>query len=217
MQNKSGFPLPCAWACSFAKRKFFLNTSNQSIGAIEKNRYVVSDRSPIAVSSKIFKVLEKMGPFPYNFAFLLGRKMIRSILFALFCSVLFCEEEHSFVGKHFVASYLDCDRRAMGDLEGLIQAQHQAVQASGATILDWAKYVFPPNGLTIVYLLSESHASLHTYPEYGACFVDLFTCGDNCSAEKFDAALREYLQPKVVNARMFLRNEEVQEIPYLQR
>ena len=87
-----------------------------------------------------------------------------------------------------------------------------AVRASGATILDQTPYVFPPNGLTIVYLLSESHASLHTYPEHGACFVDLFTCGDLCSPERFDEALRNYLQPKTVNARLFLRADEVQEI-----
>lgn len=140
--------------------------------------------------------------------------MIQAILFALFSNLLFSNVEHTFRGKHFVGSYLDCNRVALGDLDALIKAQHHAVEQSGATILDWSHYIFPPNGLTIVYLLSESHASLHTYPEYGACFVDLFTCGDHCSAEKFDQALREYLQPKQVNARMFLRNETVEEIPF---
>ncbi len=135
------------------------------------------------------------------------------MIFLAFFNFLFCEE-HTFRGKHFVASYLDCDLRSISNLEGLIGAMDEAVRSSGATILDQTPYIFPPNGLTIVYLLSESHASLHTYPEYGRCFVDLFTCGDNCSAEKFDQILRTYLQPKQVNARMFLRSEEVQEVPF---
>ncbi len=139
--------------------------------------------------------------------------MGRVILFVIAVFSLF-GEEHTFRGKHFLASYLDCDLRAISDLDGLIHAMDDAVRASGATILDKTPYIFPPNGLTIVYLLSESHASLHTYPEYGKCFVDLFTCGDSCSAEKFDELMRAYLQPGVVNARLFLRGEDVQEVPF---
>ncbi len=145
--------------------------------------------------------------------------MARIVLIALFLfgNFLYSEEEtaHKFAGKHFFASYLGCDKKAMADLEAMIGAMDQAVLSSGATVLDKTPYVFPPNGLTIVYLLSESHASLHTYPEYGACFVDLFTCGDTCTPEPFDAALRDYLKPKEVSAKVFLRHEGVEEIPYI--
>lgn len=137
------------------------------------------------------------------------------ILLSFFGNFLCCED-FIFRGKHFVASYLDCDLRALSNLDGLMQAMDIAVNASGATILDKTPYVFPPNGLTMVYLLSESHASIHTYPEHGACFVDLFTCGDVCSAERFDEELRKYLQPEIVNAHLFLRHLDVQELPYPQ-
>lgn len=132
-------------------------------------------------------------------------------LLVIFGNSLFCEN-YEFKGKHFIGSYLDCDLEALSDLNGLIEAMDLAVQNSGATVLDKSQYIFPPNGLTIVYLLSESHASLHTYPEYGACFVDLFTCGDSCSAEKFDAALRSYLSPQSVSAKTFSRGEEINEL-----
>lgn len=134
-------------------------------------------------------------------------------LFLCFASSLFCSE-HLFMGKHFLASYLGCNQRALGDLDGLLNAMESAVRASGVTILTHTAHIFPPNGLTVVYLLSESHASLHTYPEYGACFVDLFTCGENGSPETFDAALRTYLQPKEVNARLFFRHKEIEETVY---
>ncbi len=115
---------------------------------------------------------------------------------------------HKFTGRHLLASYLGCDKRAIRDLEGLRAAMMKAVEASHATVLKHAEHVFSPDGLTMVILLSESHASIHTYPEERACFVDLFTCGDSCCAEAFDAVLREFLQPSRVEARIVLRGQE---------
>ena len=36
---------------------------------------------------------------------------------------------------------------------------------------------FVPQGVSIVVVLAESHASLHTWPEQGAVLVDVFACG----------------------------------------
>jgi S-adenosylmethionine decarboxylase len=121
------------------------------------------------------------------------------------------ESEHKFRGVHFLASYCDCDMRALRDLENLVATMNNAVEISGATILKSSSWIFPPDGLTMVLLLCESHASIHTYPEYGACFVDLFTCGEKCSAEKFDEAIRAYLKPKAVDQRTLIRNEEIKD------
>jgi len=130
---------------------------------------------------------------------------------------LLAQEVHDFEGKHFIASYLGCDHEALGNIEELIHVMDFAVEASGATILNKTSYVFSPNGLTIVYLLSESHASLHTYPECNACFVDLFTCGDRCTPDGFDTFLRAYLKPQKVNAKFFHRHQEIDEMPYVLR
>jgi S-adenosylmethionine decarboxylase len=116
-------------------------------------------------------------------------------------------ENFQFVGRHLMAQYYDCDPAALQNVKMVSQKMHEAVKASGAQLLDESEYVFQPNGLTMVLLLSESHASIHTYPEYNACFVDLFTCGHNCSAEKFDAVLREYLKPKQVESDIVTRGK----------
>lgn len=141
--------------------------------------------------------------------------MNRMLLLVTFLfGTLFSDEEYRFAGKHFVGSYLNCDSKALTDIDRLIAAMDRAVSASGATILATTPYIFPPNGITIVYTLSESHASIHTYPEHGSCFVDLFTCGDNCSSEKFHQALSEYLKPEAVDAHLFIRNETIEEVPF---
>ncbi len=142
-------------------------------------------------------------------------KLVFSFFLSFFFAHSFAVEGdlHDFSGKHFVASYLDCHPKALGDLDGLLSAMDEAVKASGASILNRTFHIFPPNGITVVYLLSESHASIHTYPEYGACFVDLFTCGETCSHEGFHRLMQEYLQPGQVNARMFSRSKTTEEIP----
>jgi S-adenosylmethionine decarboxylase len=112
------------------------------------------------------------------------------------------QEPYQFYGRHFIAQYCDCDHGALCNTQQLAAAMKAATNASGARLLGIADYKFEGNGYTMVLLLSESHASIHTYPEYNACFVDLFTCGQKCSAEKFDAALRQYLKPKRIDSKI---------------
>lgn len=52
----------------------------------------------------------------------------------------------------------------------------QAVREGGLTVMDEGFYKFSPHGFTGFLLLSESHASLHVWPEYNYCAIDLFTC-----------------------------------------
>jgi S-adenosylmethionine decarboxylase len=144
-------------------------------------------------------------------------KALRFFLIVCVCALFaaYADEQseapgYQFKGQHFLASYCDCDHAALTDLKELEQAMLLSAEKSGATILKSASQEFQPgNGFTMVILLSESHASIHTYPEFNACFVDLFTCGENCSSEYFDQALRHYLQPKSVECRTLIRGEQI--------
>ena len=120
-------------------------------------------------------------------------------------------EAYDFVGRHFLASYLGCDPERLRDLAGLKAAFERAVAASGATLMGVSDYVYPGGGYTLLCLLSESHASIHTYPEHNACFVDLFTCGLRCRPEPFDAVLRDYLRPAHRHVRRLIRSEKTEE------
>lgn len=133
----------------------------------------------------------------------IGLRTVLLFLFLLIASSQAeAQEPYHFYGRHFIAQYYDCDHAAISTIQELSAAMKQATAASGAHVLGMSDYTFEGNGYTMVLLLSESHATIHTYPEYNACFVDLFTCGKKCSAEKFDAALRAYLKPKKVEAKI---------------
>ncbi|MDX8431694.1 MAG: S-adenosylmethionine decarboxylase [Candidatus Algichlamydia australiensis] len=92
-------------------------------------------------------------------------------------------EEYAFKGKHFIASYYGCKLKPLCDLERLKKTLLEASNESGASVLNHIDHQFEPNGLTMVILLSESHASIHTYPEHRACFIGLFTFWDKYSAD----------------------------------
>ncbi len=127
---------------------------------------------------------------------------------SIFYSTAQAQPEYAFKGSHFMAQYCGCNEEALTDIETLKKVMYEAALASGATILESVDHVFAPNGLTLVILLSESHASIHTYPEHKSCFVDLFTCGDHCSSEGFDALLRAYLQPTETHQKTLIRSDK---------
>ena len=148
------------------------------------------------------------------FRFLLLKLLL---VFSFISAHAFEVNEHPFKGNHLLASYLDCDQEALENLEALMHTMEEAVEASGAHVLDKSFHTFTPpgelvpTGLTMILLLSESHATIHTYPEYRACFVDIFTCGDTCLPEKFHEVLQVYLKPKKVSKKLLIRHHDIVE------
>ena len=80
------------------------------------------------------------------------------------------------LGEHYICDLSGCDRDLLMDSDRAYALFAAAVRASGLTVLDEGFYKFSPYGFTGFLLLSESHASLHAWPEHGYCAVDLFTC-----------------------------------------
>jgi S-adenosylmethionine decarboxylase proenzyme len=116
-------------------------------------------------------------------------------------------EEYMFYGKHYLASFIDCHPESINDLENLKKAMADGIIASGATILSSTEKSFDNNGFTILYLLSESHCSIHTYPEKNALFTDLFTCGETCDYKKYEQIMLHYLKPKKIASDLIIRDE----------
>lgn len=108
-----------------------------------------------------------------------------------------------------MASYNECDANSLENITSLKEAFLSAILQSGATVLGSIDYVFQPSGFTMVVLLSESHASIHTYPEHKACFVDLFTCGTKCNTDSFHQTLSQYFKTTSVSHQTILRDKDM--------
>lgn len=111
-----------------------------------------------------------------------------------------------FSGRHVLAEFGGVDRVLCDDLGRLEAALRHALSAAGVTVCEIVGKQFDPHGVTVLALLAESHASLHTYPETGDIFVDVFTCGGAAdSAATVAELLRAALAPEHVRISTVLR------------
>jgi S-adenosylmethionine decarboxylase len=114
-----------------------------------------------------------------------------------------------FKGKHVCADIT---------LEGAIPSNiydlcYEGVLTSGMTIISESRKRFEPHGETVVFILSESHFTLHTYPEHNYLSIDCYTCGMSGNPLAPIQYLIDKLKPKTYKVSTFPRgNVEESEI-----
>jgi S-adenosylmethionine decarboxylase proenzyme len=64
----------------------------------------------------------------------------------------------------------------LGSLEQIQSMMDEICEKHRFTILQRSHHIFQPQGLTVLYLLAESHFSIHTFPEHNYAAIDLYTC-----------------------------------------
>lgn len=94
------------------------------------------------------------------------------------------------LGTHLILELQGCPAHILDDPQTVRQVMIAAVEVSGATMIKPFFHQFAPQGVSGVVIISESHFSIHTWPEYGYAAVDVFTCGDEIDME----AAVEYLR-----------------------
>ena len=81
------------------------------------------------------------------------------------------------LGKHVIAELWVREPNRLNNPELIQDALLAACKRGEFTVLNVSSHAFSPHGVTAVVLLSESHMSIHTWPEHGYAAVDIFTCG----------------------------------------
>ncbi|PRX51179.1 S-adenosylmethionine decarboxylase [Prauserella shujinwangii] len=89
-----------------------------------------------------------------------------------------------FSGKHVLAEFDGIKPELLDDSEFLRRTLADTLTEAGATVCEVIAHQFEPQGVTVLAMLAESHASMHTYPEFGSVFVDVFTCGERADPQQ---------------------------------
>ncbi len=77
-----------------------------------------------------------------------------------------------------IADLYGCDG-IINDVTVIKNAAHTAIEYVGASIVEECIHEFEPIGITYFAVISTSHFSIHTWPEYGYVAVDIFSCSDS--------------------------------------
>ncbi len=64
---------------------------------------------------------------------------------------------------------------------------------------------FQPMGYSYAYVLSESHFTIHTYPEYHSCYIDMFCCNPEFDEKKAVQLVQEAFRTENVQYQVVRR------------
>jgi S-adenosylmethionine decarboxylase len=108
---------------------------------------------------------------------------------------MFSESKSS--GKHMIIDIKDIkNKELIEDVDKLKEIMKQICIDYSFQILHEIQHSFTPEGCSIILLLSESHMTIHTFPEKNYIAFDLYTCRvypDNTDYMKIHDFLMEQL------------------------
>lgn len=119
-------------------------------------------------------------------------------------------------GRHVTMDLREVSFEKLNDADFLRSIMVEAANKSGATIVGESFIRFNPQGVTGVLVLSESHLSIHTYPEEGFAAIDCYTCGSSVDPEVACDYLKAVLGGRVAGFRALRRGtgqiEDLQQV-----
>ena len=110
------------------------------------------------------------------------------------------------LGTEWLIDASGCDAAALADLDRLRAVFNRVIYDLELNVLGeiaWHQFEHP-GGVSGLALLSESHLTCHTYPEFRAATFNLYCCRERASWS-WETALKEMLGATEVKVRVFER------------
>lgn len=109
--------------------------------------------------------------------------------------------------RHTLIEFHGCDDGVLGRTAAIRTRVVSAVRAGGGTIVRSLFHQFSPWGVSGVVVITESHVTIHTWPEHGYAAVDIFSCSPRLDHDEIVGKLRAALGARRVRRRSFRRGE----------
>ena len=112
-----------------------------------------------------------------------------------------------YAGNHLIIDLFGA--RRLDDLKYMERTMTRCVEIAGATLLHVHLHHFTPNGgVSGVAILSESHISVHSWPEADYAAFDVFMCGD-AKPELCVDVLKDAFEAREVVVKSHQRGEDL--------
>lgn len=98
-------------------------------------------------------------------------------------------------GIHYIDTFLECKNKKLMDKSRFCkEVITEKIGELGLTCVGYASKNFKIGGFSAVWLLEESHISLHTWPELGSVDMDIYVCNYSRDNSKRAKYLYEFLR-----------------------
>lgn len=104
------------------------------------------------------------------------------------------------LGKHLILEFYKCDPNVLNNEEKLSSEMKKITKDAGGHVLKVSFHKFKPHGVSGVIIISESHLSIHTWPEYKFAAIDVFTCSGDMKTDLIVKKLKNLLKTDEVIA-----------------
>ena len=108
------------------------------------------------------------------------------------------------MAKQLVADLYGCGEM-IDDPEAVQTAARKAIEYVGADIVEECIHEFEPIGVTYFAVITTSHFSIHTWPEFGYAAIDIFSCNDDVT-DGITEKLKELFEAKEIKTQIIERN-----------
>lgn len=98
---------------------------------------------------------------------------------------------------HWVLQLHGVAPATIDNTESLLERTNALIGQLSLTKVSEHAHYFDP-GVSVVLILSESHLSVHTWPELGYVHVDIVTCAEHLTREALDVAFQDKFQPEFI-------------------
>jgi len=103
-----------------------------------------------------------------------------------------------YLARHITIDYYECDTNVLLNKELLEKILIDSAKSIWATIISSHFHNFEPQWVSWVVILSESHFTIHSWPEYNYVAIDMFACWD-MQFEKGMKLLSKAFKTKKIN------------------
>lgn len=102
------------------------------------------------------------------------------------------------MGRHVIAELWGCDVEKLNNMSFIEQLFVDAALEAGAEVREVAFHKFAPHGVSGVVIISESHLTIHSFPEHGYASIDVYTCGERIDPTVASNYISKGLEAKTV-------------------
>jgi S-adenosylmethionine decarboxylase len=99
------------------------------------------------------------------------------------------------LGRQVILEYYGCPAELLNSKDFIEEVLVGAAAAMRATVVSVHFHQFNPHGVSGAVVISESHLTIHTWPEYGYAALDVFTCGNIVDPWVAHRYLKERFKP----------------------